>query len=77
MVNLKKGRFPVRTYSKMRMKKFGPCKILKFDSGNAYEVELLDDMDISPIFNITNLHNYHELDDEVIISNNYPKKLIE
>ena len=39
------------------MKKFGPCKILKkFDSGNTYEVELLDDMDISPIFNITNLY---------------------
>ena len=61
MVHLKKGRFLARTYSKMKMKKFGPCKILKkFDSGNAYEVELLDDMDISPIFNIANLYKYHE-----------------
>lgn len=38
-VHLKSGRFPVGTYSKLKMKKFGPCKILrKFDSGNAYEV---------------------------------------
>ena len=46
------------------MKKFGPCKILrKFDIGNAYEVELLDDMDISPIFNIANLYKYHDRTD--------------
>ena len=53
MVHLKKGRFPARTYIKLKMKKYGHCKILKnFDSGNAYEVELPDDMDISPILNI-------------------------
>ena len=57
IVHLKKGRFPARKYSKLKMKKFGPCKILKeFESGNPYEVELLDDMDISPIFNFFDLH---------------------
>ena len=41
---------------KLKMKKFGPCKILKkFDSGNAYEIELPDDMNISPILNIVYL----------------------
>ena len=78
MVHLKKGIFPIGTYSKIKMKKFGPCKILKkFDNGNAYEVELLDDMDISPIFNIVDLNNYHELDDEVDVPDDYPKKHIE
>ena len=60
------------------MKKFGPCKILKkFDSGNAYEFDLLDDMDISPIFNIVDLYKYHESKDEVDVHDDYPKKKIE
>ena len=60
------------------MKKFGPCKILKnFYSCNAYEVEFLDDMDISLIFNVVDLYRYHESDDEVVVSHDYPKKQIE
>ena len=75
MVNLKNKRFPIGTYSKLKMRNFRPCKILRnFDSGYAYEVELLDDMDISPIFNIT---KYHESKDDFFASNDYPKKKIE
>ena len=49
------------TYNKLKMKKFGPCKILKkHDSGNAYEVELPDGIHISPIFNIAELIEYHD-----------------
>ena len=60
------------------MKKFGPCKILKkFDNGNAYDVELPNDMDISTIFNISDLYKYHESEDEVFVSHDYPKKKIE
>ena len=78
MVHLKRVRFPSVTYSKLKMKKFGPWNILrKFDNGNAYEVELPNDMVISPIFNVSNLDKYHELDDEVVISEDYPKKRIE
>jgi hypothetical protein len=57
------------------MKNFRPCRVLrKFDSGNAYEVELPNDMDISPIFNVFSLYKYHEWDDEFIILDDYPKK---
>ena len=60
------------------MRKFGPCKILrKFDSGNAFDVELPNDMDISPIFNIADLYKYHELEDEVVVPNDYPKNKID
>ena len=40
-----------------------------------HEVELLDDMDISPIFNVTDLHEYYEFEDvEVAVIDDYPKK---
>ena len=49
------------TYNKLKMKKFGPCKILKkHHSENAYEVELPDGIHISPIFNIADLIEYHD-----------------
>ena len=49
------------TYNKLKMKKFGPYKILKkHDSKNAYEVEFPDGIHISPIFNITDLTKYHD-----------------
>ena len=66
MVHLKKERFPIGTCSKLIMK--------KFDSGNAYEVELLDDMDISLIFNVADLYKYHESYDEVFVPDDYSKK---
>ena len=78
MVHVKRGRFPIGTYSKLKMSNSRPCKILrKFDSGNSYEVELPNDMDIYHIFNVSYLYEYHELYDEFIIPNDYPKKKIE
>lgn len=49
------------TYNKLKMKKFGPYKILKkHDSGNAYEVELLETIHISHVFNVVDLTEHHE-----------------
>ena len=59
MVHLRKDRFPRRTYNKLKWKKIGPCKILRNFSSNAYEVEFPKDVDISPIFNVSNLYPYH------------------
>ena len=57
------------------MKKFGPCKILKkFNNGHAFEVELLDDIDILSIFNILDIYEYYEYDKEIIDHPNYTKK---
>ena len=70
MVHLRKEIFPAGTYNKLKMKKFGPCKILKkHDLGNAYEVELPDGIHISPIFNIVDLTEYHDdgIDDGLML----------
>ena len=61
MVHLRKEIFSLGTYNKLKMKKFGPYKILmKHDSGNAYEVDFLDGIHISPILNIIDLIEYHD-----------------
>jgi hypothetical protein len=42
------------------MKNIGPCKILRNFDANAYEIELPDDVGISPIFNILDLYPYRK-----------------
>ena len=61
MVHLRKEHFPVGTYNKLKMKKFGPCKIVKrHNSRNAYEVELPAELNISLVFNISYLKEFYE-----------------
>jgi len=38
--HLRKERFPRKEYNKLKMKKIGPCKILRKFSANTYELEL-------------------------------------
>jgi hypothetical protein len=42
------------------MKKNGPCKIIKKFGTNAYEIELLDGIGISLIFNVVDLYPYKD-----------------
>jgi hypothetical protein len=44
----------------MKLKKIGPCKILRKFGENAYEIELPENVGISPIFNIADLYPYRE-----------------
>jgi hypothetical protein len=46
------------------MKKIGPCKILRKFDANSYEIELLDGVGISPIFNVADLYPYRIDDTE-------------
>jgi hypothetical protein len=58
LAHLKKERLPRGTYNKFKMKKIGPCKILRKFDVNSYEIELPYDVGISCIFNISDLYPY-------------------
>jgi hypothetical protein len=58
LAHLRKERSPRGTYNKLKMKNIGPCKIIRKFGANTYEIELLDGVRISPIFNVADLYPY-------------------
>jgi hypothetical protein len=59
MIYLQKEWFPRGSYHKLKYKKIGPCNILKKINDNAYKVDLLADLNISPVFNVSELYIFH------------------
>jgi hypothetical protein len=66
LAHLRKEIFLRGTYNKVKMKNIGLCKILRKFEANAYEIELPNDVGISPILNLVDLYPYrsYEVDGE-------------
>ena len=65
MIRVNPERFQTGVNTKLHPRKMGPYKVLKRIGPNAYVLELPDDMTISNVFNVADLHLYvgHHSDD--------------
>ena len=69
---MRKEIFPKGEYNKLKMKKIGPCKILRKFSDNAYELEMPTGIGISHIFNVADIYPFVENDTEQITGGKDP-----
>ena len=65
IVHLRIKRYLKGAHNKLAFRKFEPSKILKKISSNAYMVDLPYDLQISPIFNVSNLFKFYRFDKDL------------
>ena len=58
-VHLRKDRFPPGKFGKLKPRVDGPFKIIEKIGENAYKLQLPDEFEISPMFNVKDLRAYH------------------
>ena len=58
-VHLHKDRFPPGKFGKLKPRVDGPFKIIERIGENAYKLQLPDEYEISPMFNVKDLRAYH------------------
>ena len=58
-VHLRKDRFPPGKFGKLKPRVDGPFKIIEKIGENAYKLQLPDEYEISPMFNVKDLRAYH------------------
>ena len=61
-VHLRKDRFPLGKFGKLKSRVDGPFKIIEKIGENAYKLQLSDEYEISPMFNVKDLRAYHDED---------------
>lgn len=74
--HLRKEIFRKRECNKLKMKKIGPSRILKFFSTNAYELELPMGIGISPVFNVVYSYPYQYGDECATTPNGSNEKIV-
>jgi hypothetical protein len=57
---LRKERFPRGMYNKLKMKKIGPCRVIRKFGEKVYQIKLPDGVGISLIFNVEDLYPYRD-----------------